>query len=148
MTRECSKIYYIRSPPLGREAIVVGDGRKLRLECVGSVDVVFHGQKYATLHVDVSYVPGLSINLYSLHTIQRTRVTILDASGIPIIEIGITFPRGVKGSCVQVSRLSPRSILHHHVPPFPQVPSLSWYVANVPGVPRVDLSCEINHGER
>lgn len=52
--------------PPGREVIVVGDGRRLRVECVGSVDGILHGHTDVchTLF-DVSYDPGLGFNLYS-----------------------------------------------------------------------------------
>ena len=114
MTHNCSSMYDIRSPPPGRDVVVIGDGRKLRVKCVGSIDVMFHGCTDArnTLH-DVSYVPGLGFNLYSLHAIQRNNVVFLDASGVHVIRAGITFTRGNKRSCVQGSRLSPRSIPNH-----------------------------------
>ena len=139
MTHDCSNMYDIRSPPPGREAIVIGHGRRLRGLCVGSVDVIFYGHtevRYTLFYV--SYVPGLGFNLYSLHAIQRTYVVVQGTAGTHKIGTGLAFPRGTKGSCVRGSRLPPRSItkharqhnvyasnllrqLHHPVPPFHQV---------------------------
>ena len=64
MTPECSKMYNIRPPPPGREAIMVRDGRRLQVECVGSIDMIFHGHTdvHHTLF-DVSYVPDLGFIL-------------------------------------------------------------------------------------
>jgi len=149
MTHDCSKMYDIRPPPPGREAIVIGDGRRLRVECIGKIEMMFHGHTEVrhTLS-DVSYVPELGFNLYSLHVVQRTHVVMLDASGIHITGTGITFPRGIKRSCVWVSRLPPRSILHHPVPPSQVSPSSS-HVSDSSGVQCVDSSCYgMDHGGR
>ena len=88
-------MYNIKSPPPGREVIVIGDGRILRAECVGDIDMIFHGSPDIrhTLR-DVFYVPGLGFNLYSLHTVQKTNVINLDAVGIHVTGTGITFLRG------------------------------------------------------
>jgi len=47
MKHNKSKMYDIRPPPPGREAIMIGDNSRLKVECVGSIDVEFHG------HTDV-----------------------------------------------------------------------------------------------
>ena len=38
-----SDMYDVRPPSPGREAITIGDKRCLKVECVGNVDVEFHG---------------------------------------------------------------------------------------------------------
>lgn len=43
MTNNDAKIYDVRPPPPGRESIMVGDGRRLRVEHVGSIGMIFHG---------------------------------------------------------------------------------------------------------
>ena len=127
---------------------MIGDGRRLRVECVGSIDVTFHSRTDArnTLR-DVSYVPGLGFNLYSLHAVQRTNVIISDAAGIHVVGSGITFLRGNRRSCVRGSRLLPRTIPRHtgqqrdvyasdllrqlrHPVPSPEVSRLSSHVSS------------------
>lgn len=77
-------MYDIRSPPPGRVEIVVGNGRRLRVECFGSVDTSLHGHTSVRRTLsDASYVSELGFNLYSLHAIRRTHVIIYDASGVP-----------------------------------------------------------------
>lgn len=76
-----------RSKPLppGRESIAIGGRRRLRVEYVRNIDVIFHGytEERHTL-VDISYVPSLGFNLYSLY-IQWTHVITSDASGTHIM---------------------------------------------------------------
>ena len=49
-------------------AILIGDNSRLEVECVGSVDVEFHGHTDARVTLnDVSYIPDLGFNLYSVH---------------------------------------------------------------------------------
>lgn len=66
-------MYDIRPPPPGRETITIGDKRRLIVEYVGSIDIVFHGytDERATL-TDVSDIPGLGFNLYSVHAASKT----------------------------------------------------------------------------
>ena len=67
-THDGKILYNLRPPPPGRETITIGDRRKLKVDCVGNVNVTFHRQtdKNITL-IDVAHVPGLEFNLYSLH---------------------------------------------------------------------------------
>ena len=65
MTHDRTRLYALRPPPPGREAITIEDRRKLKIGCVGNINVIFHGytDERITL-IDVSYVPGLRFNLY------------------------------------------------------------------------------------
>lgn len=67
-------IAHILSFPHGRETTIIGDGRRSRVECVESIDVIFHGHtdERHTLF-DVPFVPGLGFRLYSLHANRRNR---------------------------------------------------------------------------
>ena len=68
-------MYDVRPAPSGRESITIGDGRRLRIEYVGNINITFHEyvDERNTL-VDVSYVPGLGLNQYTLHEVQRVIV--------------------------------------------------------------------------
>ena len=94
MTYDRTRIYYVRRPPPpSRETITIEDRRKIKVENIGNMDVFFHGKtnQRVTL-IDVVYVPGLGINLYSLHAVQRTHLIVSDASGTHIIGENLTFP--------------------------------------------------------
>lgn len=60
--------------------------------------------------VDVSYVPDLDFNLYSLHAVQKMHLITSDALGTNIVGTGLTFPRESSGSSARATRLIARSI--------------------------------------
>ena len=53
------------TPPSDQREIIASDGTRLRVECTGNIDVVFHGtsEEQTTLW-DVSYVPDLKIDIF------------------------------------------------------------------------------------
>ena len=63
-------MYNLRPLPPGRETITIGARRKIKVEYIGNMDVIFHGKNdQRTTLIDVAYVPGLGFNLYSLHAV-------------------------------------------------------------------------------
>lgn len=68
MTHDESDMYDIWHPLSGHEAITIGDKCRLNVEYIGSADIMFHEFKdeRVTL-IDVSYIPGLGFNLFSVH---------------------------------------------------------------------------------
>ena len=138
MTHARTRIYNVRSPPPGRETITIGDRRRIKVEYIGNMDVMFHrkSDQRITL-IDVAYVPGLGFNLYSLHAVQRTHLIVSDASGTHIIGANLTFPRSSSGSYLRATRLPAGTVgarrtqgdmrainllrqLGHPIPPPPQ----------------------------
>ena len=99
-------MYNVRPPPPGHKTITIGDRRRLKVECIGNMDVILHvkSDQRITL-IDVAYVPGLGFNLYSLHAVQRTHLIVSDASGTHIIGENRTFPRSSSGSFLSAIRL-------------------------------------------
>ena len=102
--------------------------------------MILHGKadQRITL-IDVSFVPGLGFNLYSLHTVQRTHLVVSDASGTHIIGDNLTFPRSSSGSYLRATRLLAGTVrarrrqgdiratnllqqLRHPIPPPPKNP--------------------------
>ena len=70
------------------------------------MDVIFHARSDQRITlIDDAYVPDLGFNLYSLHTVQRTRLIVSDASGLHIIGANLTFPRSSSGSYLRTTRL-------------------------------------------
>ena len=99
-------MYNARPPPPGRETITIGDRRRIKVEYIGNMDVIFHGKSDQRITlIDVAYVPDLGFNLYSLHAVQRTHLIVSDASGTHIIGANLTFPRSSSGSYLCATRL-------------------------------------------
>ena len=81
-THDRTRIYNVRPPPAGRETITIRDRRRIKVEYIGNMDVIFHGKSDQRITlIDVADVPGLGINLNSLHAVQRTHLIVPDASG-------------------------------------------------------------------
>ena len=98
MTHDRIRTYNARPPPPGRETITIGDRRRIKVEYIGSMDVIFHEKTDQRITLTgVAYIPGLKLNLYSLHTVQRTHLIVSDASGTHIIGENLTFPRSNGG---------------------------------------------------
>ena len=106
MTHDGTRMYNARPPPPGRETITIGDRRRIKVEYVGNMDVIFHGKSDQRITlIDVAYVPDLGFNLYSLHAVQRTQLIVSDASGMHIIGANLKFPRSSSGSYLRATRL-------------------------------------------
>ena len=106
MTHDRTRMYNARHPPPGRETITIGDRRRIKVEYIGNMDVIFHGKSDQRITlIDVAYVSDLGFNLYSLHAVQRTHLIVSDASGTHIIGANLTFPRSSSGSYLGATRL-------------------------------------------
>ncbi|CAN0374173.1 unnamed protein product, partial [Ascophyllum nodosum] len=78
MTNEASKMYCVRPPLPDQREVPTSDEIRLRVECVGNLDVVFHGRSVESVTLGVvSYVPDLSFNIFSFHNAQQTHNIIL-----------------------------------------------------------------------
>ena len=66
----------------------------LTVEHVGSLDLIFHSAQdvWVTLE-SVSFIPGLNVNLLSLHTIQFKERVVLDNKGVHLMDGRLTFPQ-------------------------------------------------------
>lgn len=73
MTQNSANVYGLEPPPPGRKLITIGDRRMVRIEYVGDIGVLVYGytDERITL-VDVSYIPGLAFNTYSIQAVQLT----------------------------------------------------------------------------
>ena len=97
MTHNRTRMYNARPPPPGRETITIGDRRRIKVEYIGNMDVIFHGKSDQRITlIDVAYVPDSGLKLYSLHAVQRTYLIVSDASG--------TFSRSSSGSYLRTTR--------------------------------------------
>ena len=106
MTHDRARMYNARPPPPGRETITIGDRRRIKVDYIGNMNVIFHGKRdQRTTLIDVAYVPHLGFNLYSLHAVQRTHLIVSDASGTHIIGEKLAFPRSSSGTYLRATRL-------------------------------------------
>ena len=106
MTHDRTRRYNMSPSPPGRETITIGDRRRISVEYIGNMDVIFHGKSDERITlIDVAYVPDLGFSLYSLHAVQRTYLIVSDASGTHIIGANLTFPRSSSGSYLRATRL-------------------------------------------
>ena len=131
-------MYNARPPPPGRETITIGDYRRVKVEYIGNMDVIFHGKSDQRITlIDVAYAPDLEFNLYSLYAVQRTHLIVSDASETHKIGANLTFPRSSSGSYLRATRLPAGTVgarrrqgdmratnllrqLGHSIPPPPQ----------------------------
>ena len=90
MTHDRIILYNLSPPPSGCETITIGDRRNIKVEYIGNMDVIFHGQTdQRTTLIDVEYVLGLEFNLYSLHAVQKTQLIVSDASSTHVISTNL-----------------------------------------------------------
>ena len=111
MTNNTSKMYCVRPTLPGQKEVITSDGTKLREECVGNIDVVFHGRREEQITLcDVSYIPYLKFNLFSFHKVQQTHVITLDAAGAHIMGKNLTFPCEKIGLYLRATRFAPGTV--------------------------------------
>ena len=111
MTHDRTRTYNARPPPPGRETIPIGDRRRIKVEYIGNMDVIFHGKRDQRFTlIDVAYVPDLGFNLYSMHAVQRTHLIVSDASGTHIIGANLTFPCSSSGSYLHATWLPAETV--------------------------------------
>ena len=138
MTHDRTRMYNARPPPPGRETITIADRRRIKVEYIGKMDVIFHGNSDQRITlIDVAYVADLGFNLYSLYAVQRTHLIVSNAFGSHIIGANLTFPRSSSGSYLRATRLPAGTVgarrrqgdmratnlirqLRHPIPPPPQ----------------------------
>ncbi|CAM9812460.1 unnamed protein product, partial [Pylaiella littoralis] len=78
--------------PPGKEYVQVGNGVFLRVQCVGTINLVFHTQNstgeigFRVQMSEVYLVPGISFNLLSLHHAQRKQGILLDYRGAHLFD--------------------------------------------------------------
>ena len=99
-------MYNVRTHPPDRETITIGNRRRIKVEYIGNMDVIFHGKTNQRITlIDVAYVPDLGFDLRSLHAVQKTHLIVSDASGTHNIGKNLMFPRSSSGSYLRATWL-------------------------------------------
>ena len=82
----------------------------LTVEYVGSLDLIFHSAQHVRVTLDsASFIPGLKVNLLSLHTIRFKERVILDNKGVHLMGDRLTFPQDRAGCRLNATRRFPAS---------------------------------------
>ena len=111
MTNDASKMYCMRPPHFDQKEVIASDDTRLKGECVGNIDVIFHGRSDEPVTmIDVSYVPDLKFNMFSFHKAQQMHVIILDAAGAHIMGKNLTFSCEKGESYLRATRLEPGTV--------------------------------------
>ena len=111
MAHDRTRLYNVRPPSPGCETIMIGDRRKIEVDYIGNMDVIFHRKTDQMVKlVDVAYVPGLGFNLYSLRAVQKTHLIVSDASGTHTIGKRLTFPHSSGRSYLRAAWLPPETL--------------------------------------
>ena len=150
LSHDRTRLYNSRPSPSGRETITTRDRRKIKVEYIRNMDVIFHGKTDQRItSIDAAFVLDLGYNLYSLHAVQTTHLIVSSASGTHVIVgANLTFLRSSSGSYLRANRLPARTvgatrrqrdmretnflrISRHPVPP-PPSRDVTWHYLEAP----------------
>ena len=98
---------YNKRRPLPAEAsLLIGDGRKLKVECFGSLDVVLHCEDDVEVTLEnVAVVPGLAFDLMSFNCIQEKHDILMNRDGNWILDGRVHFVKLPAGNYIQATRV-------------------------------------------
>ena len=99
-------VYNKRRPLPGEAFVLIGGGRKLKVECFGSLDVVFHCKDgvRGTLE-NVAVVPGLAFDLMYFNRIQEKQDILMNRDGTWILDGRVHFVKLPAGNYIQATRV-------------------------------------------
>ena len=97
-------VYNKRRPLPGEAFLLIGDGRKLKVECFGSLDVVFHCKDGVRVTLEnLAVVPGLAFDLMSFNCIQEKHDVLINRDGTWIPEGPMHFVKLPTGNYIQAT---------------------------------------------
>ena len=99
-------VYNKRRPLPGEAFLLIGDGRKLKVKCFGSLDVVFHCKDDVRVTLEnVAVVPGLAFDLMSFNCIQEKHDTLMNRDGPWILDGRVHFVKLPARNHIQATRV-------------------------------------------
>ena len=99
-------VYNKRGPLPGEAFLLIGDGRKLKMECFGSLDVVFHCKDDVRVTLEnVAVVPGLAFDLMSFNCIQEKHDILTNRDGTWTLDGRVHFVKLPAGNYIQATRV-------------------------------------------
>ena len=99
-------VYNKRRPPPPVASLLIGDGRKLKVECFGSLDVVLHCEDDVQVTLEnVAVVPGLAFDLMSFSCIQEKHDILMNRDGTWILNGRVHFVKLPAGNYIRATRV-------------------------------------------
>ena len=99
-------VYNKRRPLSGESFLPIGYGRKLKVECFGSLDVVFHCKDDVRVTLEnVAVVPGLAFDLTSFNCIQEKHDISTNRDGTWFLDGRVHFVKLPAGNYIQATRV-------------------------------------------
>ena len=101
------KFLYNKRRPLPTEAfLLIGDGRKWKVECFGLLDVVFQCKDDVQVTLEnVAGVPGLAFDLVYFNCIQKKHDILMNRDGTWILNGRVHFVKLNVGNHIQATRV-------------------------------------------
>ena len=108
ITNDSTNVYdWVKIPP-GKEQVLIGNGKGMRVVGVGSLNLKMHSKTDFNVKLTGVYVTeGIGFNLFSLHDAQARQTITLDKDGVHLFQNRLTFPRDEIGSCLYATRMDP-----------------------------------------
>ena len=99
------KFVYNKWRPLPVEAfLLIGDGRKVKVECFGSFDVVLHCKDTMRVALEnVAVVPGLTFDVMSFNCIKEKHDILMNRDGTWIVNGRVHFVELLSGNYIQAT---------------------------------------------
>ena len=101
------KFVYDKQRPLPADTfLLIGDSRKLKVECFGSLDVVLHCKDDVRMTLEnVAVVPGLAFDLRSFNCNQEKHDILMNRNGTWILNGRVLFVKLPAGNYIQATRV-------------------------------------------
>ena len=103
-----SNVYdWVKIPP-GREKVLIGSRKKMRVRGVGCLNLKRQAATDFNLELTSVYATeGTGFNLFSLHDAQSRQTITLGKEGVHLLSKQLTFPRSEPGSYLYATRVAP-----------------------------------------
>ena len=87
-------------------SLLIGDGRKLKVECFGSLDVVLHCEDDVQMTLEnITVVPGLAFDLMCFNCIQEKHDILMNRDGTWILDGRVHFVKLPAENYIQANRV-------------------------------------------
>ncbi|CAN0019315.1 unnamed protein product, partial [Laminaria digitata] len=94
ITNDSSNVYDSVPVPPGKEQVLIGNGKGMRVRGVGRLNLKMHSKTDFNANLTGVYVTeGIGFNLFSLHDAQARQTMTLDKDGVHLFDNRLTFPR-------------------------------------------------------
>ena len=94
MTNDACKMYCMRPPPPGQQEVITSDGTRVRVECVGNIDVVFHERECAWGFLVVAAAAAAAVAAVAAAAAAAAVAAVIaaDASAAAAVALGAVKP--------------------------------------------------------